>query len=190
MKASVNLLLLCMLLFTSISCVDWRERDENGDPIDVLPSKTAIGKNNLGFMMDDEVWVAQKGTTLGSTITTSMGQDYLYLTAKRRFERTNDEANEIIIFHLIDKSGEGYFGKTMPYKVNSVSDSLVVYWQDELMGCTSYVEAVLLNNVDFTLTTASTDGYIVASEFSMDVRINECDSFRISDGRFDVSFGN
>ncbi|MDN4167009.1 hypothetical protein QWY31_15970 [Cytophagales bacterium LB-30] len=188
MKTSINLLLLGMLLVASTSCVDWRERDENGDPIDVLPPKTAIGKKNLGFMLDDKVWVAENATTLGFSMDTYIDDNLVvHVRAIKNVSRSYGDIFQTFEIAFRPQADSVYiFNVSSPYTFNHQTDSVSVFWYDAAKGCTDNDIPVQVENLDFTLTHILIDGKIISGEFSMNVLVDGCESFRITDGRFDV----
>lgn len=188
MKITINVLLCTAMLFTFISCIDWRERDENGDPIDVLPPKTAIGKNNLGFMLDNKVWVAENASTLGFSMDTYLDDNQVvHIRAVKNVSRSYGDIFQTFEIAFRPQADSVYiFNVPSPYSFSNQTDSVSVFWYDAAKGCTENDIPVELENLDFTLTHILNDGLILAGEFSMDILVDDCESFRITDGRFDV----
>lgn len=170
--------LLLGLIIISLIVVSCKKNNSTGG----LPSATQSGANTLGFLLNGQLWIPQ-----GQRVTANLSIDYdkgykngIFSIVAYNFIPTNSEQ---FIIGLTDSLNFQQFPKTFSLGTNtlfSISYNTPCDYFNQLPDVTS--------SGTMTVTKLDTLKRIISGTFDATLYKVGCDTIRITEGRFDMSF--
>ncbi len=172
MKKTCPHLLVACLLLTAMQCCKTDPKPNN--PIDQLPPATQTGENTFGCLVNGEAFVV--------TNTSKMSAVYQGGGVQISGTLDNDVFDQNILIVLIDPLEEDELYDLTNFnmhraQVRTGTDMAVCWYnfEDAYQGLFSF------SNIDRT-------NFIISGTFEFSTVTNDCDTIRITDGRFDMQY--
>ncbi len=168
---------LAILLFlTAAAC----NKDDDTKPADQLPPITMEGKGTFACLINGEVW-KWKGRNPWNgfpNLDTSYGSpnNILRIQAVKDIQNDEDTLRQTFIIHQVVKDSG-------LYKLDSDQGKIFRDWDNEVPECISFYLDTLKSHY-INILKIDTENKIAAGTFEFTVA-NECDTLRITEGRFD-----
>jgi hypothetical protein len=148
----------------------------------VLPLPTQEGRNTFGSKLNDSLWISDPGMYwMGA----NLHHDTLGIEGSRK---NPDKSIENILIELVST----FDYKKTTYPLNDTIHSFAVYMVTGSSNCIGRVygyggggEKKSANGL-LTLSKVDTINKIISGTFSFTVATDYCDTFRFTDGRFDL----
>ncbi len=164
--------LLAILLFlTAANC----KKDDDTNPIDQLPPITTEGKGTFACLINGEVW-KWKGRNPWNgfpNLDTSYGPtNILRIQAKRK----DDNVNQTLTIHEV-------VSDTGKYILDFDRTNILRNWNHEIVDCIGYDLDTMRSNF-LRIIKLDIKTKIISGTFEFTI-FNDCDTLRITEGRFD-----
>jgi len=163
-------LYIILLLLTCAAC-----KDGALAPKEELPPATQEGKNTFGCLVNGEVWVPK--AFLGNELTYYYHENILNIAAYRKMG--SKDINQSLGIRIEDCNNIGN------YKLTTI---------ELARGRFSDLNKACLYQTDnrqigaLRVTKLDTINHIIAGTFEFTVWTEECDTIRVTDGRFDIKY--
>lgn len=172
-------LFVCCLAFGLFAC----KKDKKA-PIDQLPPATESGKNTFGCLINGQAWLP-KGSFPAGSLNPSLHYDPTFengtLSIKAYRIAGSNKVDIVIGGTNIDKPGIYQIG------TRGTDAEQVANVRDERSGCNYY------NNENGTVCSGTLEitkldlpGKIIAGTFSFTISTPGCETWKVTDGRFDL----
>lgn len=179
-----SFLILFSLCLTLFSC----RRDKV--PEFSLPLISETGKNTLGFLLDNKVWVNYgrrctiagcKNNTVQADFFQQPNGDYI-LSVQAGYTISEPRLDQLFAFSTTNITTTG------TYSLDSTSGHQVLFVENRSAGSYNDYNNRLPNNFSITITKFDTINNIVAGTFNgiLYNRLDQTDSIFVKDGRFDT----
>lgn len=144
--------------------------------LEKLPPATMEGKNTFGCLVNGKAWV-----TKTSTDVTSFYQSGALQVSAGIDESGRDQGISLILLNSVVQ-GASYDLTNDPQYQSSFS------WIKSPMICFYEAENTLIGNL--TITKLDQTNLIIAGRFEFTTVVANCDTIRVTDGRFDLLYAN
>ncbi len=144
--------------------------------LEKLPPATQQGKNTFGCLVNGKAWV-----TRTSTDVTSFYQSGALQVSAGIDESGRDQGISLILLNSVVQ-GASYDLTNDPQYQSSFS------WIKSPMICFYEAENTLIGNL--TITKLDQTNLIIAGRFEFTTVVSNCDTIRVTDGRFDLLYAN
>ena len=179
MKQTIVYLLIATLAISCSSCKkNVTTTDNNG-----LPAATQEGKNTLGFMINGQVW-----TPKGFDGTSNLSIDVDFGIDSGTFD---------ISAYRIGESSKSYFGIGIADSLNLLSppttlpvnkQSITKIRYSSQYCSTDFFDTTIYRSGSLTINKLDKTNRIIAGTFNAILYKPGCDTFKITDGRFDMKY--
>jgi len=170
-----NLLTVATLtaLLTAAGCNE--DDPSSKDPIDQLPPPTQEGKNTFGCLVNGEAWVIK--STIRATAVYQGG----FLQMGANIDAGGRDQS-------ISLSIDGNVNKDFKYIITKdISQNASAAFTNSTTDCDYDYENVLSGEIFISKFTIESP-FIVSGTFEFTTALNDCDTIRVTDGRFDLNY--
>jgi len=169
-------LLTATILLALLTAAGCNEDDPTSkEPIDQLPPATQEGKNTFGCLVNGEAWVIK--STIRATAVYQGG--FMQIGAGIE-ERERDQSLSLRIDDLIEDT------RTFLIDEN-VGNGASCTFTNSVNRC-FYEYGDAISGEIFISKFTIESPYIVSGTFEFTTALNECDTIRVTDGRFDLNY--
>lgn len=152
-------------------------------PKEELPPATQEGKNTFGCLVNGEVWLPKGGITINKLTydyNPTYNKNYFQVRAKRYFVDNGKDVSQTLSITI-----EEEFVETIAYKLEDPSSSRGRYANLEI-PCV--LETAPGQPGILAITKLDTVNHIIAGTFEFTVWTEDCDTIKVTDGRFDIKY--
>lgn len=153
-------------------------------PQEELPAATQEGLNTFGCLVNGEVWVPKPSINPSiHRLTYEYHKGYFQIIAKRNFNDNGTGVRQTIAISI--ESDTVKVDKVGTYKLDNQREKYGYYSNLEL-SC-SY-KTTFEQTGTLEVPQLDTTNHIIAGTFEFTVWTEECDTIRVTDGRFDIKY--
>ena len=177
MKSQTLIYFLFIILICTAAC----KKHKTNKPVDKLPPGTQTGANTLGFLLNGEAWSPHG---FNGTANLSIDVDFGFNDGVFGIAAYRTTSGEHIGFGIKDSLA---FIK-IPITLNLNKTSLYQFGISTNYCSIDYYDSTVYRSGSLTITKLDKSDRIISGTFSAILYKKDCDTLKITDGRFDMKF--